>query len=132
MIWAVAKAVRAAITGSAGIAALVSTRVYLEQAAEGATLPYIVMNGIGGGSTNETPRDALDLQIQVKAVAADGASATTLERLIFEALHRQALSYDSPWRHLDCEHEGLFYFVENAERKQYHHAGGTYRIRASK
>lgn len=131
MITIIAKGLRAKLTGDATISASVGARVYLENAGEDSALPYIVMSLVSGGSTNDTPRDALDEMWQIKAVADAGATALTLESAIRAALHDAAITYDAPWYHLDCQHESPFYFVEHADRRQYYHAGGTYRIRAT-
>lgn len=131
MITVIAKGLRTKLTGNSTISTAVSTRVYLENAPEDGALPYLLMTLVSGGSTNDTPRDALDEQWQIKAVAADGAAALALESAIRTALHDAAITYDAPWYHLDCQHEAPFYFIEHADRRQYHHAGGTYRIRAT-
>lgn len=131
MITIIAKGLRTKLIADGTISASVGARVYLENAGEDSALPYVVMSLVSGGSTNDTPRDALDEMWQIKAVAADGATALTLEAALRAALHDQAISYDAPWCHVDCQHEAPFYIIEHADRRQYHHAGGTYRIRAT-
>ncbi len=106
-------------------------RVYFGQAAEAADFPYLLMNDAGGGSTNDTPRDAFDLILQVKAVSDDGAEALLLSESVRGVLHNGSITLASPWKLLDIQHEAPFYFVENDERRQYYHAGGTYRVRGT-
>lgn len=122
-------AVRALVTS--GTAA---SRVYLNQAPASAALPYIVMTYVAGGSTNETPVDGLDVRYQVEAISDDAAEAADLETKIRAALHNQTddISLGGGWKIVDIQHEEPFFFVENVDKRQYIHAGGTYRVRANK
>jgi hypothetical protein len=121
---------RAKLAAASAVTSVVSTRIYNTQAPLEAALPYIVVALQAGGSTNRSPRDEFDLVLLVKCVAADGLQAGTVADAIRAALHEQAITLDSPWNAMDCQHETAFQFVENEDRAQYWHAGGLYRLRA--
>lgn len=139
MIAAVEKGIRAKLAATTAITAVVSTRIYSTQPPLEAPLPYILIFQSAGGSTNDTPRDEFDLVVTVKCVAVDDAVAGTsgakvaksTADLIRAALHNATLTLDSPWSAYDCEHETAFSYVDNEDRQQYVHAGGTYRVRAT-
>lgn len=139
MIAAVERGIRAKLAASAALTAVVATRIYATQAPLEAPLPYILLFQSAGGSTNRTPRDEFDLVVTVKCVASDDAAggtsgakvAKTTADLIRTALHGVTLTLDSPWAAYDCQHETTFVYVDNDDRQQYVHAGGTYRVRAT-
>ncbi len=137
MIQTVEKAIRAQLTASSALTGLVGVRIFSTQAPAAAALPLIVYQVTGGGSPNDSPRDALDLLVTVRATATDAdgvsgaATAKTAADLIRAALHNAALTLDTPWSAYDVQHETAFAYVENLDRRQYHHAGGVYRVRAT-
>src|SRR5690606_23722405 len=99
-----------------------------------ATMPYIIYGVQGGGSTNTTPRDDLDVLETVKCVASSAAKARVVSELIRAALHRQQddVTMDDGWRWYWLSPAQIVSYVENAERLQIYHEGATYRIRAAK
>ncbi len=137
MIQTVEKAIRARLAAATTLTAVVGTRIYSTQAPGAALLPLIVYQITGGGSPNDSPRDALDLLVTVRVVAADAdgtggaATAKSAADLVRAALHNAALTLDSPWAAYDVQHETAFAYIENVDRRQYHHAGGVYRVRAT-
>ncbi len=137
MIQTVEKAIRARLAAASALTDLVGARIYSIQAPAAAALPLIVIQLTGGGSPNDSPRDTLDLIVTVRATAtdADGSSgaagAKVAADLIRVALHNASLTLDAPWTAYDIQHETAFAYVENIDRRQYYHAGGTYRIRAT-
>jgi hypothetical protein len=137
MIQTVEKAIRAQLAASADLTNLVGARIYSTQAPAAAALPLIVYQLTGGGSANDSPRDALDLIVTIRATATDAegisgaATAKAAADLIRAGLHHAPLALDAPWTAYDLQHETAFAYVENVDRRQYHHAGGTYRIRAT-
>lgn len=130
MIFSIAKGVGDKLSATAAITAITSTRIYFGQAPLEAALPHIVFSLNAGGSTNRSPRDEFDVTLTVKCVAATGAKAAQVADLIRGALHNADLTLESPWNAYRCQHDAVFQYVENIERAQYHHAGGTYRVRA--
>lgn len=132
MIRAIEKGVRAKLVATSAVTALVSTRVYSTQAPAEAALPHIAFFLSGGGSTNDTPRDSLDVLVTVRATAADGATATQVADAVRAALHDADLTLESPWAAYRCQHTTPFYYVETTDRVSYHHAGGVFRVRAAK
>lgn len=137
MIQTVEKAIRAQLAASSDLTALVGNRIYSTQAPAAAALPLVVYQLTGGGSPNDSPRDALDLIVTVRASATDtegvsgAATAKAAADVIRAALHNAALTLDTPWTAYDVQHESAFAYVENVDRRQIHHAGGTYRVRAT-
>jgi hypothetical protein len=132
MIEAVSKGIRGALVANTAVTTLVATRIYNTQADESAALPYIVFQYVSGGSTNDTPRDALNVVFQVVAVAGRAQDVRALERLIRMALHNVQLTLDDGWTAYDCQHENAFYMIDNVDRKQYYMSGGEYRVRAAR
>ena len=127
------KGVRAQLAaGTALMAELEGTPIYYKQAPTGATLPYIIYQLAGGGDDNITPRNTLDVLMDVKALAATSTQAAQIADLIRDTLHDADLTLDGGWAAYRCQHTQAFDYVENVERAQIWHAGGTYRIRASK
>jgi hypothetical protein len=131
MIKAISKGVGDKLAGTAAITSVVSTRIYFGQAPLEAALPYIAFDINAGGSTNRSPRDELDVVLAVKCVARTGAQAAQVADLIRGALHNADLTLESPWNAYRCQHQNPLSYVENTERGQYHHTGGTFRVRAA-
>lgn len=129
---AIKAGVYAKATTDAGITALSGARAYWLQAPKDAALPHIVFTLAAGGDTNETPREELDVLMDIKGVAASAQAAEQLADAIHAAFHEADLSLADGWRTLRCQHVAAIAYVENAENRQYWHAGGTYRIRAVK
>ena len=132
MIQSIAYALRAALIADGTISAAVGARCYLTRAPESASLPYGLLNYVGGGSTNDTPRDAFDQLWQVQFISDDAAQAQDLSDRARDLLHNASITLESPWKLIDLQHEDPFFFVEDVDRRQYLHAGGTYRVRGSK
>lgn len=132
MIIEIEKGLRAELVGDAGVTALVSTRVYNQQAPGGATYPYIVFSHQTGGDTNTTPTDEADVIYLVKGVSKSALEAQQIADAIRTALHKATLTLDDPWGALSggCQHTNIVKFTENVEQSQIHHAGGLYRVRA--
>ena len=130
MIDSVSKALRTKLVGTSAVTNVVSTRIYNTHVPEGVSLPFIVFQHVAGGTTNETPTDALDVQFQVKAVSENDAQAAAVEALIRAALHNVQLTTQDGWLFYDCEHLNPFFLREDVDRRQVFSAGGTYRIRA--
>lgn len=107
-----------------------TTRIYTVLAPLDAALPLIVMQIAAGGSLNETPRDELDVWVDVKVIAADAPGALSLADNIRTALHEQDLSLGGSWKTVRCQHERPWTFQVTEDGRQYWQAGGTYRIRA--
>lgn len=135
MLTMLADAIADALLDESAISTAVGTRVYYKLAAESATLPYILLNEVGGGRTNDTPRDAFDMLWQVDVVAADGVTANTIAGDVQDVLKWPDgvtnLVLESPWKLADIQHEEPMYWIEQVERRQYHHAVDTFRIRGA-
>lgn len=131
MLLAISKGLGDKLAATPAVTALVSTRIWFGQPPEAAAFPYLLMTHAAGGSDNETPRDSFDVTMLVKGVATSAASAQAVAEAIRTALHDKDLTLPSPWTAYRCQHTVPVAYVENAERGQYWHAGGLYRVRAS-
>jgi hypothetical protein len=133
MIDAVNEAIYNKLNGTSAVTTLLSsaTAVYFHQAPTTAIMPYIVYILAGGGSDNDTPVDSGDLAYYIKGVAETASTAGAIAVAIYNALHEASMSIDSPWSVYRCQHNEPLMFPENAERKQFWHSGGSYRIRIS-
>lgn len=129
MINALFQGVRGKLLADGSVSAI-TTRVYPLLAPSNTPLPFIIMQIAAGGDTNDTPRQELDVWIDVKAVAATAPGALTLADLIHTALHEQDLPLGGNWKTVRCQHETAFAIQVTEDAKQYWQAGGTYRIRA--
>lgn len=108
---------------------LVDERIYNTLAAEGASLPYIVHQLVGGGDPSIAPGVVGDLMWQVKAISASPVTANLLASYCDAALHYANLTLLTGWNLSSIRHDAPFYFVEHENKRQYHHAGWTFRIR---
>lgn len=129
---AIKAGIYAKATTDSGITALAGTRCYWLLAPASAALPVVVATLAAGGDTNETPKEELDVLIDIKGVAASAQAAEQLADAIRGAFHEADLSLGDGWHTIRCQHVTAFAYVENADNRQYWHAGGTYRIRAVK
>jgi hypothetical protein len=133
MLDAVLQGIVGLLNGAAGVTALVSTRVYFQQAPQEAALPYIIIDHVAGGDENITPRQSMDVMVQAKGVATTALAALQIGTAIRAALHLQHASMDmgATWRPIDVQHESIISFTEQVEQRQYFHSGGTFRVRAA-
>lgn len=134
MLNAVKKGIRDKLTGAVGVTSLLSSAgaIYWREAAQEAALDYIIYHLSGGGDTNDTPRDALDVRVVVKGVSGSSTDAGSIATAIREALHRKEISYEGGWKHIACQHESIVEYEERVAGQQFFYAGGIYRLRASK
>jgi len=134
MIDVINEAIYNKLNGTSAVTSKLSatTAIWFGIAPVTATMPYIVYSIAAGGSDNDSPLDAVDLRFTVKAVASTPAAAGALSGAIRDALHEAILTMDSPWNNYRCQHQTEIMYPETIERAQYWHAGGVYRIRASK
>jgi len=131
MLTDIASGIRTRLLAVSAISIAVGTRVYYKRAGEGAAMPYIVIAEVAGGRANETPREAFDMFWQTDVVAAGGDQALTIAANIVAALHLTQLDFGSTWDYLDVQHEEPVYWIEDVERRQYHHAVDTFRVRGT-
>jgi hypothetical protein len=133
MLNAIHKALHTKLTASSALTSLLSGAgaVYFQQAPLDAVLPYVVYILAGGGEINDSPLANGDLMYYVKGVAETALAAGNIADSIRSALHEQAMTIDSPWTVYRCQMTQTLMFAENVERRQFWHAGGSYRIRIS-
>lgn len=127
------KALSNKLTASSALVSQLSggSAVYFQQAPLDAALPYVVIILAGGGPENDSPLQSGDVMYYVKGVAETARVAGNIAESIRSALHEQSLSMDSPWTAYRCQLQEVLMFAENVERRQFWHAGGSYRIRFS-
>lgn len=120
------------VTGDAGVAALVGTRVYYGQAPAGSEMPRVIFAWAGGGEQNTCPRRMINLVYRVEAIAETKAGAVALDSAISSALHEQELTI-SGWQNYVLDRENTYRPpVENLEGRQVYRVGAYYRIRLVK
>lgn len=110
--------------------ALYSTRIYHNQAPLETTLPYVVIQRVGGGEENMTPTRSIDVMYQVACWAANSADAKTGAGHIETALHQSPITasgYTIMWQAVG----GWIADTANVEGKQYYRRGFEVRIRAT-
>lgn len=133
MLNAVNKALANKLMNSTALVSQLSggSAVYIQQAPTDAVLPYVVIIRSGGGEVNDSPLANGDMMYYVKGIAETALAAGNIADSIRNALHEQAIPIDSPWTVYRCQLNEALFFAENVERRQFWHAGGSYRIRFS-
>ena len=115
--------------GTALIAELGGTAIYVDQAPDGALLPYVVYNHQGGGPENISPGNLQSDIWQVRGYAATPASANRIDGLVTDLLHRGSLvatGYTNIWTAKETD----ISLVENPpDGAKIYSAGGLYRVR---
>lgn len=129
---AIEKGVLAKLASDGTVNGFVAGRYYVTLAPNSASYPFIVLQYSGGGNTNNSPDEPIDCNYIVKAMSPSLTVTRQIADAIYNALHNQTLSYDSPWKHLDCEHTVPFELSENVDGGKVFTRGGIYRIRADK
>ncbi len=110
---------------------LVAARVYDSLAVQGAALPYVVYNWMGGGDLNLTQKDFIDVLYQVKGLATNLGVARNIDSAIRDRLHNATFSI-SGWDQIACMREGEVNYSEVVDGVLVWHRGALYRIRCSK
>lgn len=117
--------------GTALTTAMGGTAIYIDQAPDNASLPYVIFNLVAGGPDNITPRDMRSSLWDVKAFASTRGSANVLDGLCSSLLHGGSVTvsgYTTFW----LVRESDFSLVENLPNGgKIYMAGGDYRIRIS-
>jgi hypothetical protein len=89
-------AIYSKLSGGTALAALVGTRIYNQQAPEGAALPYVVFSVQGGGDENLSPHRTRNIVEFVRAYSGvSAAQAGTIDGQIDALLHLSSLSVTS-------------------------------------
>src|SRR5574342_1164335 len=134
MIDTLNKGIYSKLNGNSAVTAALSssTAIYFGLAPVDTVKPYIVYSIAGGGAENESPLDAEDVTFTVKAIAGSALAAGSIAGKIRTALHEQLLSLDAPWNCYRMQETAVLMYPETIEGKQFWHAGGNYRVRASK
>lgn len=122
------------VTDAALVVELGGSAVYAGNVPQNAVLPYVVMQWTSGGDTNMSAWATIDGVLNVRCLAETGAQAGTVAALIRDRLHEAAASIDlgTAWEAYRCQHRRAFAYVEHIDRSPYFHAGGQYRIRATR
>lgn len=128
---------RNTVLADPAIHAAVSGQVYQDAAPVKAVPPYIII------AYNSPPRSIHDTQTgqmeavySVKAVVdvdVDGAArALEIAQLLYDRLHDTKPDMTAGgWDVYRCQHETVFRFLEQVDRKNYQHAGGLYTLGAT-
>lgn len=119
-----------ALSGAAGVSALVSTKIYAIQAPAGVALPYVTFEAASGVIPNVVPRDTLNYVYRVHAWASSRSAAAGLSGAIYTALHETAPAisgWTNYWTVCDREQR----FVENVNGTLIYHFVWDVRVKAS-
>ena len=119
-----------ALSGAAGVTALVSTKIYAIQAPAGTALPYVTFEIASGLIGNVVPRDTINYVVRVHAWASTRAAAASLSGAIYTALHETAPAI-SGWNNYWTVCDGEQRFVENVSGTQIYHFVWDVRIKAN-
>lgn len=124
-------ALKAKLLASSAVTALVGQRVFILQAPPGSMLPYVVFQHIGGGWTNDSPRDNVEPFYQVMCWSTDFDEANALNAAVEAALNRQQLATDAQgWNNYWLSSNDFIERVDWAENNQVWGFGDEYSIRA--
>lgn len=130
MIVLVKEALYDKLAAASGVTDLVSTRIYWDQAPEGATLPYIIFNlNSGGPVAAQYGKDDIDQMVTIVGVSTLQATVLSIADAVKTALHRERLTLTGWTDWAETRLQSPISYVENEDRKQYHYAGGLYRVR---
>lgn len=95
--------------------------------------PYIVMNIVSGGLTNDSPHDVIDAEILVSVIDDTSTEAKTKAALIETALKNKTLAFPDGWVSWSTIRQTDFVSrMINVNNAQYHQYGQFYRIRLTK
>lgn len=123
------------LTGGASLTALLAgtTSVYAQSAPREAALPYVIFSFQGGGDEKINPQRFVNIVYAVKGVSATSQKSAELIAAQIDALLHLATLAVSGWSVWWCMRESHMRYVETTpEGRNFWHAGGEYRIRASK
>lgn len=113
------------------VTALGGSAIYVEQAPDNASLPYVVFSHQAGGPENLTPRDMRSHLWFVRVYAGTRAAANLYDGYISDLLHRGNLTV-AGWTTFWLVREEDFSLIENPRNgSPIYMAGATYRIRLS-
>lgn len=132
MIDIIGQALRTKLAATTAVTSLVSTRIFNTHVPAGTAYPYVVMFLGGGGDTNDTPTQNIDMTMTVKIVATSGSVAASGAAAIRSALYEADLGTVGGWNFYRCQVGALIFFDEQIEMTQIYHAGYIVRIRAHK
>lgn len=120
------------LAGSSALTtALGGTAIYVDQAPDGAVLPYVVYSHAAGGPENITPRDMRTHLWFIRVYADQRGSANIYDGLISNLLHKGSLSV-SGWTTFWLAREEDFSLIDNLPNgNKVYMAGATYRVRLS-
>lgn len=117
--------------GTALTTALGGTAIYVDQAPDDASLPYVVFSHTAGGPENITPRDMRTHLWFVRAYASTRGAANLYDGHVSDLLHKGSLSVTG-WTTFLLVREEDFSLVENLPNgDKTYMAGATYRVRLS-
>jgi len=124
--------IRAKLLADPTISGLVSDRIWIKQAKNNATLPYIIIDLNSGGDNKTYGKEIVDLRYAILAISAQTGQSTDMSVAIRDALDEQDATISGDWEIYRLQHLQFVHFIEMVEGKPYYYDGGVYRVRASK
>jgi hypothetical protein len=107
------------------------TYIYNTMPPTSASLPYVILQAMGGGFENVTPRDSVDERWMVKTVSYSPIQAGSADNLICDILNHGTLSVTG-WTHIDLSRRERIWYAETLESRITYHGGAVYRVRLSR
>jgi hypothetical protein len=127
--------IKTALAGNSSLVALVSTRIWMNEAPPELTgnFPYVLMTYAGGGLLNDAPYDALDIDVMVTGISTSMTEAETIAGYIHTALHKHNLTLPDSWVCFStCRELDPYSKTANIQNSEFHQIGATYRIRGAR
>ena len=124
-------AMLAKLLASADVTAICGQRVFIVQQEPGTMLPYIKIQLVAGGSTNDSPRDNVHVFYQVVCYSTLRTQATQLNAAARQALDRQQLALEAGgWNNYWLTSGDAIRNVAWGENNKAYGMGYTYEIQA--
>lgn len=124
-------AIQSALIGHVSLNQLAKTKVFSLQAPPGSIIPYVVFQAVGGGWTNTSPRDDLDVLYQVIGWSMNQAEAYKLAEYIVAALEGVPLSLPG-WSCYALTVERFISRTEWSDGAQLFGIGSTFEVQADR
>lgn len=115
--------------GTALITELGGTAVYVDQAPNGAALPYVVFSHQGGGPQNITHSNLHDNVWFVRGYAGTRAQANRIDGLVEGLLHKKTLTVSGYTNFWTVRTESVALIENPPSGTKVYMAGGMYQIR---
>lgn len=119
------------LLGHTQINLIASGFVFPIQAPPGNSMPYIEVRYAGGGNTNTSPRDDVEVVMQVIGYSTDNEQSGQLAGYFRDALHEQYIAL-AGWSNYYIQEDRLIERVKYGDQMPVYIRGALYEVRADK